>query len=111
MPDTELPLPDYDHLPQGALMHRIRALSAEELRRLRAYESEHAARVAVLELFDSRLAQLAQGAEPSGGDQEQPPEAPPGPAGGSPVDTATAYDNNQPLRHGVAAQTPNRKTR
>ena len=108
---SELPLPDYDHLPQGALMHRIRALTEDELRRLRSYETEHAGRPAVLELFDARLAQLEQGAQPSGGDQARPPEAAPTPDGGSPVEPATAYDNNQPLRHGVAEQTPNRNPR
>ena len=111
MPETDLPLPDYDHLPQGALMHRIRSLSADELRSLRSYERDHAARTAVLEMFDARLAQLAAGAQPSGGDQQQTPEAPPAPDTGSSIGAGDQYDNNQPLRHGVADQTPNRKTR
>ena len=47
-------------------------------------------------------------AEPSGGDPDgaQPEHTPP-PAGGSAVRAGGETDNNQPLRHGVAEQTPN----
>jgi hypothetical protein len=61
----ELPLPDYDHLPQGSLMHRIRALTEDELQRTRDYEQAHA-------------------------------------------DQSSEAEPRQPLRHGVAGQTPNR---
>jgi hypothetical protein len=79
----DLPLPDYDHLPTGSLEGRIRSLDAEQLATVRAYEAAHAGRVAVLQLIDARLAQLEQGAEPTGGtpDSARPevgemPEAP-----------------------------------
>lgn len=64
----ELPLPDYDHLPVSGLEHRMRALPAEELRTVRAYERDHADRPHVKQLIDHRLDQLEQGATPSGGD-------------------------------------------
>jgi hypothetical protein len=49
---------------------------------------------------------------PSGGDPgvAQPRHAAP-PAGGSAVWAGGETDNNQPLRHGVAEQTPNRPVR
>jgi hypothetical protein len=51
-------------------------------------------------------------AGPSSGDPAgaQPEHAPP-PAGGSAVPAGGETDNNQPLRHGVAGQTPNRPVR
>jgi hypothetical protein len=104
----ELPLPDYDQLPQGSLMHRLRALTEDELQRIREYEQAHADRPAVLQLIDARLAQLASGETPSGGDQRTQPESAPPPSGGSRVNPASAAEPRQPLRHGVAEQTPNR---
>ena len=67
----------------------------------------------VVALLTHRLDGLHSGAaEPSGGDPAgaQPEHAPP-PEGGSPVPTASTTDNNQPLRYGVAGQTPNRDIR
>lgn len=109
---TELPLPDYDHLPEGSLAHRIRSLPAPGLRRLLDHEQEHGNRVAVVQLLTRRLHALESGqATPSPGDPQakQPEHAPP-PAGGSAGNPAVPA-NNQPLRHGVAAQTPNRDIR
>jgi hypothetical protein len=63
----ELPLADYDHLQTGSLEGRLRALTADQLATVRAYEEAHAARVQVLQLIDARAGQLAQGAEPTGG--------------------------------------------
>jgi hypothetical protein len=104
----ELPLPDYDHLPQGSLMHRLRSLTENELQRIRDYERTHADRPAVLELIDARLSQLASGETPSSGDQRIQPESAPPPSGGSPVSEDSKAEPRQPLRHGVAEQTPNR---
>ena len=109
---TELPVPDYDHLPAGSLQGRIRSLSADDLRRLLDHEQAHGARLPVLELLRHRLESVEAGAEPSSGDPAaaQPEHAPPA-SGGSPVSEASAQANNQPLRHGQSAQTPNRDIR
>jgi hypothetical protein len=110
---TELPLPDYDHLPEGSLAHRIRSLPTPDLRRLLDYEQEHGNRVAVVQLLTRRLHALeSDQARPSSGDPqaEQPEHAPP-PAGGLEGNAAVSPANNQPLRHGVAEQTPNRDIR
>jgi hypothetical protein len=110
---TELPIPDYDHLPQGSLAHRIRSLPADDLRRLLNYEQEHGNRLPLVRLLQQRIHALESGqATPSPGDPraEQPEHAPP-PDGGSPGNPAVSQVNNQPLRHGVAGQTPNRDIR
>jgi hypothetical protein len=109
---AELPIPDYDHLPEGSLVHRIRTLDADALRTLLEYERSHAHRLQALQAMEHRLAALRDGAEPSGGDPAaaQPEHAPPAAASG-PGDPDATPDNNQPLRHGVAGQTPNRELR
>ncbi len=85
-----LPLPDYDHLPQGALEHRIRTLDADGLQQVIAYEESHANRPAVLLAMRHRLDQLNSGAEPSGGDPTAPAAEAPAPAStGSAVSGAT----------------------
>jgi hypothetical protein len=111
--DADTPIPDYDHLPVADLAHRIRTLDANGLSALLDDERAHANRVAVVQLIEQRLAALRSGeTEPSGGDPAgaQPEHAPP-PAGGSAVQAGGETDNNQPLRHGVAGQTPNRPVR
>ncbi|GHE57164.1 hypothetical protein GCM10014715_07810 [Streptomyces spiralis] len=65
---STLPLPDYDHLPLGALESRVRSLSAEEVEELLAYERTHADRVPVTEVLTARLEQLRSGAQPTPGD-------------------------------------------
>lgn len=109
---ADLPLPDYDHLTTGDLASRVRALPADGIRELIAHEEAHAARLPVLEVLRTRLDDVEAGAELSGGDPAaaRPEQAPP-PAGGSPVSEAGAQANTQPLRHGVASQTPNRDIR
>jgi hypothetical protein len=108
----QLPIPDFDHLPAGSLAHRIRSLPADELRDLLDYERGHADRLPVVELLTSRLAALENGAEPSGGDSRATqPENPGAPDGGSTANPAQEAPTNQPLRHGQAAQTPNRPIR
>ncbi|MEN3300758.1 hypothetical protein [Pseudonocardia sp.] len=110
---ANLPLPDYDHLPVGSLQHRIRTLDADGVTALLDYEQAHGRRFNVVQLLTQRLDALRSGdARPSGGDPAAPqPEQAPAPAGGSPGNAAATPDNNQPLRHGVAGQTPNRDIR
>jgi hypothetical protein len=106
-PADHLPLPDYDQLSLGDLRHRIRALSEDQLRSLIDHEADHGERVAVLEILRVRLAELEDGAEPSGGNQTRTPKVS-GAQGGSRVQQTTAAEPNTPLRHGVAGQTPAR---
>jgi hypothetical protein len=111
--NEQLPIPDYDHLPIGSLSHRIRALNAEGVAAILRYERAHADRVQLVEVLARRLDALRSGeAEPSTGDPAaaQPEHAPPA-RGASPVPTTSTTDNNQPLRHGVAGQTPTRDIR
>jgi hypothetical protein len=114
MADREaLPIPDYDHLPEGSLAHRIRALDADGLRLILDHERAHGDRLPVVALLEERLQAVeSDEATPSGGDPAgaQPEQAPP-PAGGSAGNAAKAQVNNQPLREGQAAQTPNRDIR
>lgn len=79
---SDLPLPDYDHLPVNALGHRVRTLDSDEVATLLAYEREHANRVPVVTVLEQRLAALREGAEPTGGSPTavRPEQAPP-PAG------------------------------
>jgi hypothetical protein len=104
---TDLPLPDHDQTPLGALRHRIRSLDEQQLNTLRDHERERGGRAPVRQLPDARLEDLRHGAEPAPG---APAAAPPSgdTAGGSPVGGATAAEGTTPLRHGVAGQTPRR---
>jgi len=63
----ELPLPDYDHLPLGSLVQRIRTLDAEGLTALLAYEQQHGNRLPVVEVLQARMQELESGTEPSPG--------------------------------------------
>ena len=109
---ADLPIPDYDHLPVGSLTHRIRTLDASGLRKVISYERAHAGRLNVLQVLEHRLDEVDSGVQPSGGDPAaaQPEHAPP-PNGQGPTSRGSETDNNQPLRHGVAGQTPNRPIR
>jgi hypothetical protein len=111
--DAQLPIPDYDHLPVGSLAHRIRTLDEDGLTALLDHERAHGNRLPVVQLIEQRLSAIRSGeAEPSGGDPAAAqPEQAPAPAGGSAVQEGGETDNNQPLRHGVAGQTPNRQVR
>lgn len=108
-----LPIPDYDHLPVGRLGHRIRTLDVKGVRALLEHEQAHGNRLPVVQLLSRRLEELRSGAaEPSGGDPAaRQPEQAPAPDAGPPGSAATPPDNNQPLRHGVADQTPHRDIR
>lgn len=104
----DLPLPDFDHLPLGSLKHRIRSLEADDVAVLRRYEEAQAHRLPVLQVLDQWLNELAEGAEPSGGDPEgHAPElagSPEGPTTASPQTQAPAQ---APLRHGNPAHPAN----
>jgi hypothetical protein len=101
MPDRDLPIDDYDHLPVGSLISRIRTLDSTGLQTLLDYEKGHANRIQVVSAMQSRLTSLKNGAQPSGGDpNEVRPEAPPPPAGGSPASEATAGPPVNPPSHG-----------
>lgn len=110
---TELVIPDYDHLPESSLAHRIRSLPADDLQRLLDYEQGHGNRLPVVQLLSQRIQALESGkATPSPADpRAEQPEHPPPPAGGPVGNPAVSPTNNQPLRHGAADQTPNRDIR
>jgi hypothetical protein len=98
----DLPLHDYDHLPVGSLISRIRSLDAPGLQTLMEYEQGHANRVQVVSAMKSRLAGLREGAESSGGDPAAVgADAPPAAAGGSPASEATSGPPVNPPAHGV----------
>ena len=68
MPERDLPIDDYDHLPVGSLISRIRTLDSTGLQTLLDYEKGHANRIQVVSAMQSRLSGLKNGAQPSGGD-------------------------------------------
>ena len=96
-----LPLPDYDHLPVGSLVSRVRTLDAEGLQTLLSYEKSHANRIQVVQAMSHRLDDLKAGARPSGGDPAATqPEHAAAPAGGSAVSEATSGPPVNPPSHG-----------
>ncbi len=103
MPEHDtLPLPDYDHLPIGAVTSRIRTLEAANLQTLLDYEKAHGNRLPIVEVMENRLQALREGAQPSGGDPAAvpTPEAGPGAAGGSKVSEATSGPPMNPPSQG-----------
>jgi hypothetical protein len=97
----ELPLPDYEHLPLETLKHRIRMLDADGVHKLLDYERAHGNRLPVVEVMESWLEELREGAQPSDGHPfELKPEAPPPPAGGPKVSEATAGPPVRPPMRG-----------
>jgi hypothetical protein len=71
MPERDLPLPDYDHLPLGSLISRIRTLDATGLQSLLDYEKGHANRIQVVSAMRNRLSSL-KAAQPSSEDGVAP---------------------------------------
>ena len=97
----ELPLPDYDHLPIASLAQRARTLDADGVQALLAYETEHGDRLPVTEVLRARLAELEQGAEPSGGSPlGVAPESGAGPAVPRQTDQTTDAPTINPPSHG-----------
>jgi hypothetical protein len=100
MPERDLPIDDYDHLPVGSLVSRIRTLDATGLQTLLDYEKGHANRIQVVSAMQTRLSSLKDGAQPSGGDPNAAtPEAAPPADSGSKV-TATDAPPVNPPSHG-----------
>lgn len=96
-----LPLGDYDHLPLGDLVHRIRSLDGAALETLLGYEREHADRLPVVQALQARLDQVRSGADLSDGDPAAPSAlAAPAPDAGSPVQPATSGPVINPPSHG-----------
>lgn len=56
-----LPIPDYDHLPEGSLTHRIHSLDSGGLGQLIDYERAHGARAPVLQVLEARRDALEPG--------------------------------------------------
>jgi hypothetical protein len=56
---------DYEDLPTGTVRDEVRALSADELRHLIEEERRHDNRAPVIEVLESRLAQLPDGSAPA----------------------------------------------
>jgi hypothetical protein len=57
----ELPVPNYDDLTVASLRARLRNLSADQLAQLVDYEKSHANRADVVQMFERRIAKLAEG--------------------------------------------------
>lgn len=97
----ELPLPDYDHVPVGSLGPRIAPLDRSAVETLLAYERAHGNRAPVVQVLESRLTELAEGAEPTGGSPGgATPENRSAP-GGSPVEPTTEGPRINPPSQGV----------
>jgi hypothetical protein len=88
----ELPLPDFDHIPLGTLPSRIHPLDERGLTELIGWERAHGNRLPVLQVLESRIEQLRNGAEPSGTVPDTMPEMT-RTEGGSKVSQQTAVDN------------------
>jgi hypothetical protein len=100
-PTDDLPLPDFDHLPLPQLTSRVRTLDAGGVEALLRHEEAHGDRLPVLEVLRERLAELEQGAQPSGGASDAPvPGTAPAPDGGSPVSPATSGPKMNPPSQG-----------
>jgi hypothetical protein len=97
---TDLPIPDFDHLPVGDLAGRIRTLELDQVNVLIDFELAHAARVPVLQVLGARRDQLTAGATPSGGDPAADPQRPAPPAAPPTVTPATAGPKINPPSQG-----------
>lgn len=86
---SDLPLPDYDHLPTGTLASRISGLNESELGQVLAYERAHGNRLPVVQILEHRLTALQEGTEPSGPTVPSTPEMAQSQQG-SPVSPATS---------------------
>ncbi|WP_458111786.1 hypothetical protein M1D88_16160 [Arthrobacter sp. R1-13] len=96
----QLPLPDYDHIPLGTLPSRIHALDAAGIEAILDYERHHGDRLPVIQVLESRLHALQEGAEPSGSLPREMPEMSQN-QGGSSVSPATSGPPVNPPSQGV----------
>jgi hypothetical protein len=100
----DLPLPDYDGLPVGAIESRIRTLDEAGVGALLDYEQAHANRVQVAQVLERRLSSLREGAaEPSGGSPSALAPETPASAGERPEQAAPETEGppQNPPSHGV----------
>jgi hypothetical protein len=97
---SDLPLPDYDHVPVGMLPAQISALDEGAVSQLLDYERGHGDRLPVVQVLEHRLAALREGAEPSEGAPAPLPDVT-GDSGGSKVSPATSGPPVNPPSHGV----------
>ncbi|WP_157964026.1 hypothetical protein [Actinocorallia populi] len=58
--EADLPVPNYGELTHASIRARLRKLTAGQVEMLREYEAAHAARAALITMYDNRLAKLAQ---------------------------------------------------
>lgn len=100
----DLPLRDYDHLPASAVGQRIRPLTADQVGTLLDYERAHADRPAVTQVMETRLNELRDGAEPSGGTGQSGPDYPGAARGTSAAGPETTGPPAAPPPHGLPAQ-------
>jgi hypothetical protein len=97
----DLPLPDYDQMPEGSIEHRIRSLDVDGVQLLLDHERAHANRPSVVMTLDRRLEELRAGAEPSGGSpQAEQPERAGRPRPDSAASPATEGPPINPPPHG-----------
>jgi hypothetical protein len=97
---NELPLPDYDHIPLGTLPSRISGLDQDGINQLLAFEREHGNRLPVIQVLESRLGQLHDGAQPTAATGTDTPEVD-ATAIGSPVSPQTQGPPVNAPAHGV----------
>lgn len=99
MTDDELAIPDFDHVPSGALRERIVALDRTQLQALLDHERAHGDRLPVVEVLRHRIEAVDGGAEPHGTVPEHLPEVQAGVAPGG-VTPATSGPPVNPPSHG-----------
>jgi hypothetical protein len=92
MDRDDLPLPDFDHIPLGTLPSRLHPLDERGITQLLGWERAHGNRLPVIQVLESRIQQLRDGAEPSGSIPDRMPEMTSNQTG-SPVSQQTAVDN------------------
>lgn len=106
MAAQETPIPGYDELPLGALRHRVRSLTEDELRSLLEHEREHADRAPVVDLLQRRIRELEEGAQPSPGGDADTADTPQHSRSGSPAAAPRGPDEpGRPTEHGTRGNT------
>ena len=96
---SDLPLPEFDHIPLGTLPQRIAPLDADGVRALLDYEKAHGNRLPVIQVLEHRIDALQNGAEPSGTIPASMPEVSTG-ADVSPAGPSTDAPPINPPSHG-----------
>jgi hypothetical protein len=71
---SDLPLPEFDHIPLGTLPQRIAPLDVAGVTALLDYEKAHANRLPVVQVLTTRIEALNSGAQPSGSIPDSMPE-------------------------------------